>query len=99
MGLGVGEGVGVADGVEVGVGVGESVGVGVGDGVGVDVGDGVGVGVGVGDGVGVGEGPLRLRVISKAIQLPEALMVAVSAGGIVPAFAICLSPSKEAHGL
>ena len=57
-GVGVGDGVGVGEGVAVGDGVGVSVGVRVGDGVGVFVAVGVGVTDGVGEGVGVSGGAL-----------------------------------------
>ncbi len=59
---GVGEGVGVAPGVEDGVGEG----VGVTPGVGVGVGDGVGVAPGVEDGVGEGEDREIVNVVMQA---------------------------------
>ena len=54
------------------------------------------MGVPVGVGVGVERG---FRVIAKPSQLPAAVVMAVSAGGVVPALAITLSPSNEAHWL
>ncbi len=56
LGLGVGEGFGVGEGVGVGEGFGVGEGVGVGEGFGVGEGVAVGEGFGVGEGVAVGEG-------------------------------------------